>query len=48
MKYIQKAHTFFEKYGAKAIILARFMPFFRTFTPFVAGVGSMNYAKFRL
>lgn len=45
-EYLQKTHKFFEKYGTKAIILARFMPFFRTFTPFVAGIGSMNYAKF--
>lgn len=45
-EYLQKTHKFFEKYGTKAIILARFMPFFRTFTPFVAGIGSMSYAKF--
>jgi membrane-associated protein len=44
--HLQKTHEFFEKYGPKAIILARFMPFIRTFTPFVAGIGSMSYARF--
>jgi len=41
--YIDKTHSFFEKYGTKAIILARFVPIVRTFTPFVAGVGKMSY-----
>ncbi len=41
--YIDKTHTFFEKYGTKAIIMARFVPIVRTFTPFVAGVGQMKY-----
>jgi membrane-associated protein len=41
--YIDKTHSFFEKYGTKAIIMARFVPIVRTFTPFVAGVGKMNY-----
>ncbi|CAN5382371.1 DedA family protein [soil metagenome] len=41
--YIDKTHSFFEKYGTKAIIMARFVPILRTFTPFVAGVGKMNY-----
>ncbi len=41
--YIDKTHVFFEKYGTKAIIMARFVPIVRTFTPFVAGVGQMNY-----
>lgn len=43
--YIDKTHTFFEKYGTKAIIMARFVPIVRTFTPFVAGVGKMDYRK---
>ncbi len=44
-EYIEKTHTFFEKYGTKAIIMARFVPIVRTFTPFVAGVGQMAYRK---
>jgi membrane-associated protein len=43
--YIDKTHSFFEKYGTKAIIMARFVPIVRTFTPFVAGVGQMDYRK---
>lgn len=43
--YIDKTHVFFEKYGTKAIIMARFVPIVRTFTPFVAGVGKMDYRK---
>lgn len=43
--YIDKTHSFFEKYGTKAIIMARFVPIVRTFTPFVAGVGKMDYKK---
>jgi membrane-associated protein len=45
-KYIEKTEKFFETYGAKTIILARFVPIVRTFAPFVAGVGSMNYGRF--
>jgi membrane-associated protein len=44
----EQAHAFYEKYGGITIILARFMPFIRTFAPFVAGVSAMNRAKFSL
>ena len=46
--YIQRTHEFFEKYGAKTIIITRFVPVIRTFAPFMAGVGSMPYGKFTL
>ncbi len=42
----EQAHAFYEKYGGVTIILARFMPFIRTFAPFVAGVAEMSRAKF--
>lgn len=45
-KHLERAHTFFEKYGGQAIILARFVPIVRTFVPFVAGVGAMSYRRF--
>ncbi len=44
----EQAHAFYEKYGGITIILARFMPFIRTFVPFVAGVAEMGRAKFAL
>ena len=47
-EYLDRTHAFFEKYGGKIIILARFMPIIRTFAPFVAGVGAMTYGKFLL
>lgn len=45
-EYLEKTHVFFEKHGTKAIILARFVPFVRTFAPFAAGIGEMNYKKY--
>jgi len=45
-KNLDKTHAYFEKYGGKTIILARFVPIVRTFAPFVAGAGAMSYPKF--
>jgi membrane-associated protein len=45
-KYVEKAHSFFERHGAKTIVLARFVPIVRTFAPIVAGVGEMRYRTF--
>lgn len=45
-EHLLKTQGFFEKHGGKTIIFARFMPIIRTFTPFIAGVGSMQYARF--
>lgn len=45
-EYLTKTHMFYEKHGGKTLIIARFMPFIRTFAPFVAGVGTMRYIRF--
>lgn len=45
-KHLFRTHAFFEKYGAKAVILGRFVPIVRTFVPILAGVGTMTYKQF--
>ena len=45
-EYLLRAHAFYERHGGKTVILARFVPIVRTFSPFVAGIARMTYAKF--
>jgi membrane-associated protein len=47
-RHLDKTHEFFERYGGKTIIIARFVPIVRTFAPFVAGVGAMTYPRFMI